>query len=548
MNSKRLLLRCGYLPVAVAFVSLLPTSAPGQLSSAGSQLWHQDSSTLVGTNEEFDQFGSAVATGDFNNDGHADLAIGVPREDIRSIVDAGTVHVIYGAEGGLSANGNQRWSQDTSGIVGSPEDGDLFGSSIVTGDYNGDGYDDLAIGSPGEDVGSRMNAGAVNVIYGAPGGLSNVGDSLWTQDVAGVEDAAEEGDLFGWSLASGDFNHDGYADLAIGVRSEDIKSKEDAGAVSVLYGSADGIVVEGNQFWHQDTAGIEDNAEMSDDFGWSLAGGDFDNDGYHDLAIGARLENVGGIGDAGLVNVIYGGDEGLAAAGNQAWSQNSMDIVGNADAGDNFGWSLAGGDFNNDGFSDLAVGVAREDLLGGDAAGVINVIYGAAGGLSSVGNQVFSQETPGIAGIAEENDMFGESLTIGDFDNDGFDDLAIGVSRDDVGVITDAGAVHVLHGRSGGLSADTSQVWTQDDTDILEGAEEGDQFGLVLAAGDFDLDSFSDLAIAVPFEDLAGVENTGAVNVIYGDRPADLLTDLNRRLRLLKSVAGDLGRWNDILP
>ena len=210
--------------------------------------------------------------------------------------------------------------------------------------------------------------------------------------------------------------------------------------------------------------------------------------------------------------------------------------------------AVATGDFNNDGYHDLAIGAPKENIGDLADAGTVHVIYGAEGGLNADGNQVWSQETPGIAGAPESGDVFGNSLATGDFNGDGFDDLAIGVSRDDVGVITDAGAVHVLHGRSGGLSADTSQVWTQDDTDILEGAEEGDQFGLVLAAGDFDLDSFSDLAIAVPFEDLAGVENTGAVNVLYGDRSADLLTDLNRRLRLLKSVAGDLGRWNDILP
>ena len=548
MNSKRSLLHCGYWLGTTIFMSLVPAPAWAQLSSAGSQLWHQDSLGVIGANEDFDEFSHAVATGDFNNDGYADLAIGVPREDIRSTVDAGTIHVIYGAKGGLSAIGNQRWSQETPEIVGNDEEEDLFGSSVATGDYNGDGYDDLAIGSPGEDVGQSVDAGAINVIYGAPGGLTDVGDSLWTQSVAGIEDTAEDGDLFGWSLASGDFNRDGYADLAIGVRSEDVEGKEDAGAVNVLYGSAGGIVVAGNQFWHQDTTGIEDNAENSDDFGWSLAGGDFDNDGYDDLAVGVRLENIGGIVNAGLVNVIYGGDEGLVATGNQAWTQNSPDILGNADSRDNFGWSLASGDFNNDGFYDLAVGVAREDLLGGDDAGLINVIYGAAGGLSSVDNQIFSQETPGIAGTAEEDDMFGGSLTIGDFDNDGYHDLAIGVWGDDVGFTSDAGAVNVLHGRPGGLSADASQLWTHDDTDLLEGTEAGDQFGRALAAGDFDLDGFGDLAIGVRLEDLAEVENTGAVNVIYGDRPADRLTDLQRRLRSLRNVSGDLGRWLDILP
>ena len=176
-----------------------------------------------------------------------------------------------------------------------------------------------------------MNAGAVNVIYGAPGGLTDVGDSLWTQDAAGIEDGAEAGDMFGGVLATGDFNHDGYADLAIGVRLEDVGGKADAGAVSVIYGSAEGIGAAGNQFWHQDSPDVADVAEASDEFGGSLAVGDFNNDGYHDLAIGVRLENIGGIMDAGLVNVIYGGDNGLAAPGNQTWSQNSTDVLDNAD-------------------------------------------------------------------------------------------------------------------------------------------------------------------------------------------------------------------------
>ena len=215
---------------------------------------------------------------------------------------------------------------------------------------------------------------------------------------------------------------------------------------------------------------------------------------------------------------------------------------------DYLGWSLASGDFNNDGFHDLAVGAAGEDLLGGGAAGLIQVIYGAAGGLSSVGNQIFSQETVGIPGVVKKDDMFGESLTVGDFDNDSFDDLVIGVNREDVGLATDAGALHVLHGRPGGLSTDANQFWTQDSDDILDQAEDGDRFGLVLAAGDFNRDGFSDLATGVPFEDLAGVVAAGAVNVIYVGRPADVFSDLSRQLRSLQSIVGDLGGWSDFFP
>jgi hypothetical protein len=113
-------------------------------------------------------------------------------------------------------------------------------SRPVYADFNGDGCADLAVGVPGEDitdVAIIRNAGAVNVLYGSPGGLTDADDQLWYQGKDGVLDEAEEGDAFGSALAMGDFNGDGFTDLAVGAPFETIDGEFAAGAVSVLYGT-----------------------------------------------------------------------------------------------------------------------------------------------------------------------------------------------------------------------------------------------------------------------------------------------------------------------
>ena len=106
-----------------------------------------------------------------------DLATGVPIEDVGTVGDAGAVNVIYGSSGGLNGsalspgNGNndQIWTQ---AITGGAEADDGFGSTLATGDFNKDGFSDLAIGVPKEDISTISDPGAVNVIYGSSGGLS----------------------------------------------------------------------------------------------------------------------------------------------------------------------------------------------------------------------------------------------------------------------------------------------------------------------------------------------------------------------------------------
>jgi hypothetical protein len=131
------------------------------------------------------------------------------------------------------------WHQNRPQVHDTAEYADYFGYSLAAGDFDGDSFDDLAVGVPNEDLGFIGNAGAVHVISCSPFGVF---PQFWHQDVANVEDTSEASDEFGYSLTAARFNGDAYADVAIGVPFEDLSTASgnttDAGAVSVLYGSS----------------------------------------------------------------------------------------------------------------------------------------------------------------------------------------------------------------------------------------------------------------------------------------------------------------------
>jgi disulfide bond formation protein DsbB len=458
----------------------------------------------------------AAVEGDFNGDGFADLAIGVPGEDVGSAADAGAVNVLYGSASGLSSAGSEFWTQDSPGILDTAEAGDFFASALATGDFNGDGFADLAVGVSGQDVGAATDAGAITILYGSASGLISAGNQRWSQDSSGILDSAEAGDRFASTLATGDFNGDGFADLAVGVPYEDVGSITDAGAINILYGSAAGLTSSGNQRWSQDSSGIIDGAEANDLFGSALATGDFDGDGFADLAIGVPYEDRSSVSDVGAVSVIYGSASGLTSTGNQAWTQDSVGIEDTAEPSDLFGSALATGDFNGDGFADLAVGVPAENVGSVSDAGAVNILYGSPSRLVSGGNQFWNQDVSGIGGTAGAGDSFGTTLATRDFDGDGFADLVVGVPLKNVGSISDAGAINVIYGSASGLGVSGNQVWNQNSGGILGGCGAGDTFGWALATSDLNGDGFGDLAIGVPHENVGSVSDAGAVNVIYG--------------------------------
>src|SRR6266540_2112955 len=251
----------------------------------------------------------------------------------------------------------------------------------VWADFDNDGFVDLAVGTPSEDVGTTVNAGAVTVLYGSAAGLSATGSQQFTQDTAGVPDAVEGDDHFGHLLASGDFNNDGRADLAVAVLFEDVGTIVDAGA-----------------------------AETDDGFGEALATGDFNNNGVDDLAVGAPSEDVGAAVNGGSVNVLYGSAAGLSAAGSQQLTQDTAGVPGAAESEDAFGEALATGDFNGNGIDDLGVGAPSEDVGAAMDGGAVNVLPGTAGGLTGSGSQQFTEDTSGVPDTVEADDMWGEAL------------------------------------------------------------------------------------------------------------------------------------------
>ncbi len=492
-------------------------TAVAALTSKDSQQLSQDASGMSGSSEVGDFFAASLAIGDFNGDGRGDVIAGAPYENIgKKKRDAGVIHVLYGTTSGLSTSNDISLDPGSPGVKGSSKAGDLFGSAVVVGDFDNDGYDDAVIGSPGKKRPKKAGAGAITVLYGSRSGLRAKQSKTFTAAGKGVRGSAERWANFGSSLAVGDFDNDGYDDVAVGAPGSGGKGSYDSGAVHIFYGSSKGITARGDQRIDQATSGVDGERQAGDSFGASLAAGDFDGDGRDDLAVGIPGEASNGAAAAGAVQVFSGAKSGLVPSSGVLFTQASGNIAGEPQADDLFGSALAAGDYNGDGRDDLAVGVPGQAFGNKPGAGQVHVLYGRSKGLSANGTRSFDQASKRIKSKPQAGDGFGTTLAAGDYNDNGRDDLAIGVPGEKLGSKTGAGVVHVLFGTKKGLKS-TNQQWFRPGRKGLPGKRQANaNFGRALAAGDIDGDGRSDLVVGAPGQKVGGDAGAGRLTVIFG--------------------------------
>lgn len=520
----------GVVLAATAAMALL-VSAAGAESAAGlspiraQRIANQNVSSFPA--QANDHFAWSLAAGDFNGDGRDELATGIVDDDgptTAVVTDGGAVIVSqYFPSTGLVP---VKFVRQSAGLD-APEAGDRFsggglvvGSTLASCDFNNDGFDDLAVGIPSEDVGAEDRAGAVQTHYGRASSFPGFGSEFFTQNTSGIPGDSEIVDFFGNTLACGDFDGDGYADLVIGVPGERIGFESaDAGMIDILPGWSGGLASDFAYALDQDSSSVGGEAEAYDFFATSLAVGNFDGDAYDDVAIGVIGED-----DFGAVQILFGSSSGLNGA--RDLFLYDEDLGGTRELGDYFGEVLATGDFNGDGYDDLAIGVPREEggTTGGDVdSGEVKVAYGAAGGFDFLLSKRFTQDVMSGGETSQQGDRFGAALAVGDFNRDGRDDLAIGAPGEGIATADGQdGHVTVMLGKPFGLDRLAARGIIAGSSGFPGNVNEHNKnFGRALAAGDFDGDGHDDLAIGAPYETADGLGDAGAQTILYGSRFAD---------------------------
>jgi hypothetical protein len=468
-----------------------------------------------------DDSGYDVAgVGDVNGDGFCDFVIGAPYDDDNG-ASSGQTYLILGKAAG--------WAQDTALAASSASFwgeavSDEAGRSVAgAGDVNGDGFDDILIGAPGNDE-AGADAGQIYLILGRASGwamdtvLSAANASFWGEDA---------GDAAGLSVAgAGDVNRDGYDDFIIGAYGDD-DGGDIAGQAYLVLGMATGWAMDTDlsaasaSFWGEDA---------SDAAGWSVAGaGDVNMDGYDDFIIGALWDDDGGV-NAGQTYLILGMASGwlmdtdLSAASASFRGEDAADVSGGSVAG--------AGDVNGDGYDDFIIGATGDDD-GGSAAGQTYLILGKASGWAI--DTDLSASSASFWG-EKASDYSGNSISgAGDVNGDGYDDILIGAYQNDDGYSA-AGQTYLIHGKPAGwamdtdLSASSASFW---------GEAGGDNSGFSVAGvGDTDGNGFDDILIGAQLNDEA-LSNAGQTYLILSNcRPPS-------PLNLRASIGGE-GRQVDL--
>nr|WP_294694893.1 VCBS repeat-containing protein [uncultured Friedmanniella sp.] len=407
---------------------------------------------------------------DFNGDGWADAAVADPYATVDGAAEAGRVVVMYGdADGRVGQGARGTVQQGTKFVAGSPEARDRFGFSLAVADLDCDGYSDLVVGVPYENVGGAVDSGLVQLVYGSGAGLGG-GRISGSVNQSSFAEPVQAGDRLGWAVDAledvgqgGTPAPDAYA-VAVGAPGRDVGGAADAGWAGFLVaydGGNEALAVT------QDSPGIPGIAETGDRFGAAvtlnyLAG----ESGTVDAVVGVPNEDIGSVLDAGAVSVlrdIYFEPTGVGL------DQGSPGVAGAPERGDRFGEALDSVQVGAT--TRLAVGVAREDI--GSAADAGSVQLFGSNGSTLTATQAVTQNTAGVSGVSESGDRFGDRLAFArPAPGVGSTRLAVGVPGED-GAAADSGLVQVFPVDSVG----SERSYGQHTAGVPGSAQAGDRFG-----------------------------------------------------------------------
>jgi hypothetical protein len=397
----------------------------------GEKVVTQSTSKVVGASEDGDRFGSAVASADFDRDGYADLAVGQPDEGNKNADGSGAVTVLYGTAKGLSGKRSAQIAEPSG-----TEEYAGFGTSVAAGDVNGDGYPDLVVGAPDDDNTDGQQedfpaTGTVTVLFGSKDGVKTKGSRL----LRGVRGTSSQDYRFGSSVAVADVDGGGPADVVVLAKGhyDDDDGGAFRGSASICSGATGG------------PTGCKRLVRSTDLQGNNtVVVGNVEGDARPEIVVGVPTSSV--LSDPGHLDVLTlsGSGAGTSAQATRI-DQDDLGVPGASpkedERVDDFGYSVALGRVDADGYDDLAVGAPNE-AVGDERAGRVVVVRGGAAGLATSGNTAYDQDTAGVPGGSEQGDAFGSSVSLVDRNADGKADLTVGAAGED----DDQGRVTTLLG------------------------------------------------------------------------------------------------------